>query len=209
MLIELVVVILALQIAGISLFASLWILRSIKGTYVRELWVGVQMVLLLVVIGMAIILLDFLQFDIESIIPRDLLTSIIIILISFYAAVSTYMNAKIFKAIFGTGMSDQKALNKFLRFAQLPASAANVLMDKTFDMQCDTCGKEVEYSIPDVVRAHPDIERGIEIEDGLGERNFTLYVRHDCEDDFREIPVQHDKNMVPRSQKESRVVIKI
>ena len=122
---------------------------------------------------------------------------------------ASYLSWRTLRGIYGNDISDKAAVNKFLRFANLSVNATDILLEKSFDMKCEVCEKQIEYTIPDIVRSHPDLERGVEIEEGLGELNFTLYVRHDCTDHYRETPIMHDQNLVPRSQKESREVVKI
>jgi hypothetical protein len=115
----------------------------------------------------------------------------------------------VFRQLFGTRISDKKAIIKFLRFAKLPTKVGGILINKKYQAGCDKCKKQVNYSIADVVRSHPDIKRGIYIEHGLGEVNYNLYVRHQCDREIREIPVQHDAKMDYRNQKPSRLVIRI
>lgn len=188
---------------------SLWLVRSIKGDSVMEKWVILQVVLFVIGIFYGLFLLDFLNFGIGAFISIELLASLTLLLVSIYVGGASYLTWKTLRGIYGTDISDKRAMNKFLRFANLPAGAAEVLMDKSFDLNCEVCNKQIEYTIQDVVRSHPDLERGVEIEDGLGETNFTFYVRHDCKDHYRETPIQHDHNMVPRAQKDSREVVKI
>jgi len=196
-------------ILAVSLSVSLWLVRSIKGDSVMERWVILQVVLFVIGIFYGLFLLEFLNFGITAFISIELLASLTLMLVSIYVAGASYLTWKTLRGIYGTDMSDKRAMNKFLRFANLSASAGDILMNKSFDLNCEVCEKQIEYTIQDVVRSHPDLERGIEIEDGLGETNFTFYVRHDCTDHYRETPIQHDHNMVPRSQKDSREVVKI
>ena len=196
-------------ILGVSLLISLWLVRSIKADSVKEKWVILQVILFVIGIFYGLFLLEFLNFGITDFITIELLASLTLVLMSIYISGASYLTWKTLRGIYGTDMSDKRSMNKFLRFANLPASAADILMDKSFDLNCEVCKKQIEYTIQDVVRSHPDLNRGIEIEDGLGETNFTFYVRHDCTDHYRETPVQHDQNMVPRAQKYSREVVKI
>lgn len=209
MIFPIIVLLLAGLILGSSLIVSLWLVRSIKGDSVTEKWLMLQVLLFIAAIFYGIILLDFLQFGIDAIISIELLASLTMFLMSLYVAGATYLSWRTLRGIYGNDISNKAAINKFIRYANLSADSVEILKDKSFDMKCEVCEEKIEYTIADVVRSHPELERGIEIEDGLGELNFTLYVRHDCNDHYRETPIQHDHNMVPRSQKESREVVKI
>lgn len=209
MIIELIIVALAGMILAGSLAVSLWLVRSIKSEAVVEKWVILQLVLLVIGVFYIIMLLVFLQFDIESFISFKMIASLSLMLTSIYVGGVTYMFWKAMRGMYGTDVSDKIAMNRFLRFANLSASSAEPLLQKQFDLKCEVCEKTIEYSIADVVRSHPDLESGIEIEDGLGETNFTFYVRHECGNDYRETPVMHDHNMVPRSQQASRPLFKM
>lgn len=209
MILELIIVLLAGMVLAASLLISLWLVRSIKSDDVVEKWVILQVVLFVIGVFYVVILLIFLQFDIEAFISFELVASLTLLLTSIYVGGASYLFWKAMRGMYGTDISDKVAINRFLRFANLPASAAQPLLDKEFDLKCEVCNKTIEYSIADVVRSHPDLDSGVEIEDGLGETNFTFFVRHECDRDYREIPVMHDHNMVPRSQKESRSLFKM
>lgn len=209
MILEIIIVLSAGLVLGASLVISLWLVRSIKGSSVTEKWLMLQVLLFIVAVFYVIILLDFLQFGIDTFISIELLASLTLFLMSLYVGGATYLSWRTLRGIYGNAMSNKAAVKKFVRYASLTIDAVDTLKDKSFDMKCEVCERKIDYTIADVVRSHPDLERGVEIEDGLGELNFTLYVRHDCNDHYRETPIQHDHNMVPRAQKESREVVKI
>jgi hypothetical protein len=75
-----------------------------------------------------------------------------------------------------------------------------------YSVKCDICNQVVKYSIPDIVRAHPRLERGVIVEKAMGGVNYRFFVRHYCQKQYREIPVRHDSNFEFRSHGPSRLV---
>jgi hypothetical protein len=103
-------------------------------------------------------------------------------------------------------LSDQQTLQYFSSYSKLPPGFDTTPFFETHNISCDLCGKPVHYSIADVVRSHPQLSRGIEIIDRMGSRTYTLYIRHICQNQIREIPVHHDDKLAFRSVRPSRLV---
>jgi hypothetical protein len=116
------------------------------------------------------------------------------------------LNRDLFANIFGIQMSDRQAITKFLRFSKMGEQLDAAELTKKYSIRCDNCGKVIRYSLADIVRAHPHLERGIIFEQAMGGKNFTMYLRHRCRDGLREIPVFHDCRLEYRSQKPSRLL---
>lgn len=209
MLFETLIVSIGTGILIATLILASLMLMNIKIERAVEGWVLVQAILVIVILGFVISLIYLLGYPIiplvsfETIIAFTLLLSTILI-VSLYLVLWL-----VIRQLFGSRISDKKAIIKFLRFAKLPANIGSVIKDKKFQANCDKCKKRVNYTIPDIIRSHPDIKRGVYIEQGLGEINYNFYVRHQCEREIREIPVQHDEKLEYRNQKPSRLVIRI
>ncbi|MBW8011704.1 MAG: hypothetical protein FVQ83_10765 [Chloroflexi bacterium] len=192
-----------------TLFLASFMLMNIKIERAVEGWVLVQAILVFVMLGFGIILIYLLGYPIIPLVTLETITAFTLLL-STFLIVSLYIVLWIvFRQLFGLRISDKNAIIKFLRFAKLPNKAGGIIIKKKFQASCDKCKNKVNYTIADVVRSHPDIKRGIYIEHGLGEINYNFYVRHQCEREIREIPVQHDAKLEYRNQKPSRLVIRI
>ncbi|TFG49633.1 MAG: hypothetical protein E4H33_01865 [Anaerolineales bacterium] len=75
-----------------------------------------------------------------------------------------------------------------------------------YSITYDICGGDVHYSVPDLVRTHPRIDRSVVVDRAMGGTNYRFYVRHYCEKELREIPVRHDSQFEYRSIRPSRPV---
>ena len=93
-----------------------------------------------------------------------------------------------------------------LNILGMPARKIMAMTKKEYAVACEICGGDVEYSIPDLVRAHPRIERGVVVDRAMGGVNYRFYVRHYCGKELREIPVRHDSQFEYRSHRPSRPV---
>lgn len=125
---------------------------------------------------------------------------------SIFVLVTAYLNKNLLTSIFGLEMSDKDAVEKFVNHMQLNQEQINRNLIRKFSVTCDNCEKSVTYSIPDIVRMHPQLDRGVVLKRGMGTENFVFYVRHHCKDSYREIPVMHDRTLEYRSLSKSRLV---
>lgn len=106
----------------------------------------------------------------------------------------------------GLNLTDQEAVKRFVKFTGiLQLSNPRVLININ-SITCDRCGKPVQYTIPDIVRTHPQLSTGVEIIEKMGNRSYILYVKHTCGKEIREIPVLHDSELELRSLRPSRLV---
>lgn len=107
----------------------------------------------------------------------------------------------------GLNLSDDEALLRFRRFANIGSGQARDNLLNRHTVRCDHCSQLISYTIPDIVRSHPQLSKGMEISDRMGSRFYLFYIRHQCtQGELREIPVQHDQNLEYRSQRPSRVL---
>ncbi len=118
----------------------------------------------------------------------------------------TLHNQHTFTIASGIKLSDEEAVMKFLQFTGLKSLKNPAMLINRNSITCDRCGCKVLYSVPDVVRSHPQIEKGIEISIKMGNKSFILYVRHTCGNEIREIPVYHDSELNLRALRPSRLV---
>jgi hypothetical protein len=119
----------------------------------------------------------------------------------------TLHNQRLFTIDSGLQISDDEALLRFRRYANIGSGLARQNLLTRHGVRCDNCGQLVNYTIPDIVRSHPQLSKGVVISDRMGSRFYLFYVRHQCANgELREIPVQHDHNLEYRSQRPSRVL---
>ena len=116
------------------------------------------------------------------------------------------LNKNLLADIFGQGIDDNKAYAIFSDHIGMPARKVMAMTKDEYSIACEICGGDVEYSIPDLVRAHPRIERGVVVDRAMGGVNYRFYVRHYCGKELREIPVRHDSQFQYRSHRPSRPV---
>ena len=85
----------------------------------------------------------------------------------------------------------------------------STLLNSKFNIHCNNCDGEVEYTVPDLIRSNAEnIERGITIEKIFGTVNYILYPVHRCGEGRREHNVVHDDKFDVRSVEKSRLLIK-
>jgi hypothetical protein len=116
------------------------------------------------------------------------------------------LNRNLFADIFGQGLSDTKAYSLFAEHVGMPTRKVMAMTRDDYSITCEICGGDVDYTVPDLVRAHPRIERGVVVERAMGGVNYRFYVRHYCGKELREIPVRHDSQFEYRSHRPSRPV---
>ncbi len=108
--------------------------------------------------------------------------------------------------IFGKGIDDTKAYSLFAEHVGIPARKLMAMTKSNYSVVCEICNRDVNYSIMDIVRSHPRLERGVVVERAMGCVNYRFYVRHYCGKELREIPVRHDGQFEYRPHKPSRPV---
>ena len=116
------------------------------------------------------------------------------------------LNRNLLADIFGQGIDDSKAYSIFSEHIGMPTRKVMAMTKDEYSVACEVCGGDVQYSIPDLVRAHPRIERGVMVDRAMGGVNYRFYVRHYCGKELREIPVRHDSQFQYRSHRPSRPV---
>jgi hypothetical protein len=190
----------------IGLILSSDIVRTLRKQKLAAPWVILRLLISFFFLGYAFMAARFAGADILPRISTDTIVALVFFFGSVFVVLLTFLNRDLFLHIFGIQMSDRQAIAKFLRYSKGGSEVFGSQLTKRFSIRCDNCGKVIRYTIADIVRAHPQLERGIILEQGMGSRNFTFYLRHRCSDGFREIPVYHDSHLEYRSHKQSRLL---
>jgi hypothetical protein len=157
-------------------------------------------------IGYVFTALRFLNIDLMPGLSLENLVSAIFFFGAVFVLVLAILNRNLLANVFGVGLSDAKALQLFSNHVHIPTRVLNHLLKPQYCVTCDTCHQPVKYSIPDIVRAHPRIERGVIVEKGMGGMHYQFFIRHYCGKEYREIPVRHDSQFEFRSHGPSRLV---
>ncbi|MFX1561222.1 MAG: hypothetical protein ACFFBL_11590, partial [Promethearchaeota archaeon] len=112
----------------------------------------------------------------------------------------------LWRNVAGTPLTEEEAREMFAQYVG-NAPSMEQFRAKDYSIKCNMCEENVTFSLVDVVSSHADsIERGIDIQSGMGLKMIVVYPRHVCKDGLRETPVKLDDAYKYRSHGESRPV---
>ncbi len=107
----------------------------------------------------------------------------------------------------GQALSDREAILNFIKHVGNRPEFIPDAFTRRQAVRCDHCMKIVNYAIVDVVRSFPQLNRGVIVEEKMGNRSYRLYVRHKClNGEIWEIAMQLDEKLEYRSQRSARAV---
>lgn len=201
-----IIVMIGAIILTIGLFFTLKIISILSNFNLARPWILIFSLIAFFLFGYIFTALKFLNINLLPGVTLEGLVTAIFFFGAIFVLILAFLNRNLFASIFGLGLSDTKALQIFSDFVKIPARE---IMGKTkpeYSVTCDICNQQVKYSIPDIVRAHPRLERGVIVEKAMGGINYRFYVRHFCLKEYREIPVRHDSSFEFRSHGPSRLV---
>jgi hypothetical protein len=135
----------------------------------------------------------------------NLISALILFMAQNYQLTTLYQQ-RLFTVDAGQAISDDEAARRFVAFARLNGDFDLARCIERHSTRCDHCGQSISYSVVDVVRAYPQLIKGITLEEAMGGRSYRFYVRHRCGKEIWEVPVQHDANLEYRSQRPARLV---
>jgi len=191
-------------IAGLSYaFRSIGILRTYG---LARPWIVLSVLISFFFLGYIFTALMFLGIDLIPSVTLEGLVTSIFFFGAVFVLILTVLNRNLFADIFGRGIDDSKAYGIFAEHVGMPARKIIAMTRDQYSVACEICGGDVDYSIPDLVRSHPRIERGVVVDRAMGGVNYRFYVRHYCGKELREIPVRHDNQFEYRSHRPSRPV---
>jgi hypothetical protein len=189
-----------------GLFVSFRIIRILRNYNLGRPWIILSSFIFFFLFGYGYIALRFLGINLISGLSIENLMTVIFLFSAIFVVTLSVLNLNLMRNVFGSGISDAEALNKFAQYVHMPVRKVRALAKRDYAVNCDACNMAVHYSIPNVVRAHPQIERGVVVDKGMGITSYRLYVRHFCGNGFREIPVSHDHKLEYRAKRPSRLV---
>ncbi len=201
-----IIVILGAVILVAGLIYALKIVSLLRNYGLARPWIVLSVLISFFLLGYVFTALRFLNVDLLPSVTLEGLVTAIFFFGAVFVTVLAVLNNNLFGDIFGKGIDDPKAFSIFAEFIGMPARKIMAMTKDEYSVACDICGGDVEYSIPDLVRAHPRIERGVVVDRAMGGTNYRFYVRHYCGKELREIPVRHDSQFQYRSHRPSRPV---
>ena len=201
-----IIVILGAVILLAGLIYALKIVSLLRNYGLARPWIVLSVLISFFLLGYVFTALRFLNVDLLPSVTLEGLVTAIFFFGAVFVTVLAVLNNNLFGDIFGKGIDDPKAFSIFAEFIGMPARKIMAMTKDEYSVACDICGGDVEYSIPDLVRAHPRIERGVVVDRAMGGTNYRFYVRHYCGKELREIPVRHDSQFQYRSHRPSRPV---
>ena len=116
-------------------------------------------------------------------------------------------NQRLYTVGAGQAITERDAILRFIRYAGNRPEFNLEMFVKRHAVRCDNCLQMVNFSVVDIIRTFPQLNRGIIVEEKMGSRVYRLYVRHTCKNnEIWEIPVQLDDHLAYRSQRPARAV---
>jgi len=201
-----IVVILGAVILIAGLIYAFRIVSLLRNYGLARPWIVLSVLISFFLFGYVFTALRFLNIDLLPSVTLEGLVTAIFFFGAVFVTVLAVLNNNLFGDIFGKGIDDSKAYSIFAEFIGMPARKIMAMTKDEYSVACEICGGDVDYSIPDLVRAHPRIERGVVVDRAMGGVNYRFYVRHYCGKELREIPVRHDSQFEYRSHRPSRPV---
>jgi len=150
-------------------------------------------------------ILDLLDLIILPLGP-DMMASLVYMGGAIYVVLVSFISLGLWRNVAGTPLADEEAREMFVKHVG-DAPQIESFRAKDYSINCSFCGENIEFSLVDVVSSHADsIERGIDVQAGMGLKMIVVYPRHVCKDGLRETPVKLDDTYKYRSHGESRPV---
>lgn len=147
-------------------------------------------------------LLDLIVLPVGS----DMMVSLVYMGGAIYVVLVSFISLGLWRNVAGTPLTDEDAREMFAKHVG-NAPPMERFSAKDYSVHCSFCGDNVEFSLVDVVSSHADsIERGVDVQSGMGLKMIVVYPRHVCKDGLRETPVKLDDAYKYRSHGESRPV---
>ena len=193
-------------ILSIGIIYALRIIEILKDFNMARPWIMLTTLISFFFLGYIFTALRFLNIDLMPGLSQESLITAIFFFGAVFVLVLAVLNRNLIANIFGIGLSDSKAIKLFSEYVQIPPRQIIAMIKPEYLVTCDVCGQPVKYSIPDIVRAHPRLERGVIVEKAMGGVNYRFFIRHYCGKQYREIPVRHDSQFQYRSHGPSRPV---
>jgi len=170
----------------------------------RRYWILVGFIcfFLMMYIMHVLTLLDVVVLPVSS----EFMVSLVYMGGAIYVVLVSVISLGLWRNVVGTPLSNEEARELFAKHVG-NAPSLEQFSAKEYSIKCNLCNEHIEFSLVDVVSSHADsIERGVEVQSGMGLKMVVVYPRHVCRDGLRETPVKLDDTYKYRSHGESRPV---
>ncbi len=201
-----IIVLISAAILIFGLFYAFRISKILQNYKLARPWKILTTLIFFFFFGYIFIALRFFGYEIFDFLSLENIMTAIFFFGALFVMTLSVLNYNLMISIFGVWIKDSETIKLFASHIGMPFEKAKKLIKPVYSVICDNCEENVSYSIPNIVRAHPHLNRGIVIDKGMGIVSYRLYVRHYCGKDLREIPVSHDSKLEYRSQSPSRPV---
>ncbi len=200
------IVIIGAGILSIGLFFAIRIIAILRKYSLARPWIVLSILISFFLLGYIFSALKFLNYDLMPNLRMESLVTAIFFFGAIFVLTLAILNRNLFADIFGKGISDTKAYSLFAEHVGMPPRKVMAMTKPEYSVAGEVCNGDVQYFIPDIVRSHPRLERGVVVEKAMGGVNYRFYIRHYCGKELREIPVRHDSQFEYRSHRPSRPV---
>ncbi len=139
-------------------------------------------------------------------ISSELLVALVFFGGAFYVVLVSIISLHLWEGVVGKRISFDDALKLFKEHTGLSPPMGKFVSSR-YAVKCNICNEKTSFSLAGVVSSHADnLERGVELQSGMGSRMIVVYPRHVCIDGLVEIPVKLDEAFEYRSHGNSRPV---
>lgn len=201
-----IIVILGAVILIAGLINAFRIVSLLRSFGLARPWIVLSILISFFLLGYVFTALRFLDIDLLPSVTLEVLVTAIFFFGAVFVTTLAVLNRNLFADIFGKGIDDTKAFSIFAEHVGMPPRKVMAMTRPEYSVACEICGGDVKYSVPELVRSHPRIDRGVVVDRAMGGTNYRFYVRHYCDKELREIPVRHDNQFEYRSHRPSRPV---
>lgn len=193
-------------ILGVGLLFAVRVVRLLRPFGLSRPWQLLSILISVFFLGYVFISLRYLNIVMIPGLSVEAIITVIFFFGAVFVLILSILNYRLFGNIFGVGIDDPNAYRLFAEYVGMPPRKVMAMTRPEYSVACEVCGGDVKYSIPDLVRSHPQLERGVIVERVMGGTNYRFYIRHYCGNELREIPVRHDSEFEYRSHRPSRPV---
>jgi len=201
-----IIVIVGAVILIAGLIYAFRIVFLLKDFGLARSWTVLSVLISFFLLGYVFTALRFLNIDLLPSVTLEGLVTAIFFFGAVFVTTLAVLNRNLFGDIFGKGIDDTKAFSIFAEHVGMPARKVMAMTRPEYSVTCEICRGDVKYSVPELVRSHPRIDRGVVVDQAMGGTNYRFFVRHYCDKELREIPVRHDSQFEYRSHRPSRPV---
>ena len=158
-----------------GLIYAIRIVVLLKNFGLARSWTVLSALISFFLLGYVFTALRFLNIDLLPSVTLEGLVTAIFFFGAVFVTTLAVLNRNLFGDIFGNGISDTKAYSIFAEHIGMPARKVMAMTRPDYSVACEICGGDVTYSVPELVRSHPRIDRGVVVDRAMGGTNYRCY----------------------------------